>query len=89
MVVWIRRLGGLFRMRSLKLLKDPLLHFVVAGAILFAGYELINRDQINSSATAAVHIGGGEVRWLKETFANQWQDNPAIPENPEMGAGVC
>jgi hypothetical protein len=23
------------------------------------------------------------------TFANQWQDNPAIPENPAMGAGVC
>ena len=23
------------------------------------------------------------------TFANQWQDNPAIPENPAMGGGVC
>jgi hypothetical protein len=23
------------------------------------------------------------------TFANQWQDNPAIPENPAMGSGVC
>ena len=23
------------------------------------------------------------------TFAEQWQDNPAIPENPDMGAGVC
>jgi hypothetical protein len=22
-------------------------------------------------------------------FANQWQDNPAIPENPAMGAGIC
>jgi PPIC-type PPIASE domain len=74
-------------MRSLKLLKDPLLHFVVAGAILFAGYELINRDQIHPSATGPVHIGEGEVRWLKETFANQWQRPPTETELRGLVAG--
>ena len=46
MVTWMPRLDGVFSMRSLKLLRDPLLHFVVAGAILFAGYELINRGEL-------------------------------------------
>ena len=74
-------------MRRLKLLKDPLLHFVVAGAILFAGYELINRDEINPSATSPVHIGEGEVHWLTETFANQWQRPPTETELRGLVAG--
>jgi hypothetical protein len=24
-----------------------------------------------------------------KTFAEQWQDSPAIPENPAAGAGIC
>ena len=74
-------------MRRLKLLKDPLLHFVVAGAILFAGYELINRGEMNPSTTYPVHIGEGEIRWLKETFANQWQRPPTEDELRGLVAG--
>ena len=85
--MWMPPLTASFRMRSLKLLKDPLLHFVVAGAILFAGYELINRGEINPSATDPVHIGEGEIRWLKETFANQWQRPPTEDELRGLVAG--
>lgn len=53
-----------------------MLHFVVAGAVLFAGYELVNRDEMNPSPTDPIHIGDGEIRWLKETFSNQWQRPP-------------
>jgi PPIC-type PPIASE domain len=67
-------------MRSLKLLRDPLLHFVVAGVILFAGYELMNRGELNPSTINPVHIGEGEIRWLKDTFANQWQRPPTEDE---------
>jgi len=60
----------------LKLLRDPLLHFVIAGVVLFGGYELINRGEMNLPATDPVDIGEGDIRWLKDTFANQWQRPP-------------
>ena len=81
------RFDGLVSMRNLKLLKDPLLHFFVAGAILFAGYELINRGEPTPSAIDPVHIGEGEMRWLKETFANQWRRPPTEDEMRGLVAG--
>ena len=74
-------------MRILKLLRDPLLHFVVVGAVLFAGYELINGGELKPSATDPVHIGEGEIRWLKDTFANQWQRPPTEDELRGLVAG--
>jgi hypothetical protein len=44
--------------------------------VLFGGYELINRGEMNPPATDPVHIGEGDIRWLKDTFANQWQRPP-------------
>jgi hypothetical protein len=74
-------------MRRLKLLRDPLLHFVLAGAILFGGYELINRGDVNPPATDPIRIGEGELRWLKDTFANQWQRPPSEEELRGLVAG--
>ena len=74
-------------MKRLKLLRDPLLHFVVAGSVLFGGYELINRGEMNPPATDPVHIGEGDIRWLKDTFANQWQRPPTEDELRGLVAG--
>ena len=63
------------------------MHFVVAGAVLFASYMLINRDESNSPSTDPVYIGKGEVRWLTETFANQWQRTPTDEELRGLVAG--
>ena len=71
----------------MKLYRDPLLHFAVAGALLFAGYSLVNRGETNASATNPVHISQGDVRWLKETFANQWQRSPTDDELRGLVAG--
>jgi hypothetical protein len=70
----------------MKFYRDPLLHFAVAGALLFIGYTLMNRGETDPS-TAPVHIGNGEVRWLKETFANQWQRTPTDDELRGLVAG--
>jgi len=64
----------------MKLLKEPLLHFVVAGAFLFAGYAWLNREQADGNGIEPVQIGDGEVRWLKETWANQWLREPDTHE---------
>src|SRR6188508_30269 len=66
--------------------RDPLLHFAAAGALLFIGYTLMNRGETDPS-TGPVHIGVGEVRWLKETFANQWQRTPTDDELRGLVAG--
>ena len=63
----------------MRLLREPLLYFAVAGAILFAGHEWLNRDQTETAAGEPVRIGAGEVRWLEETFANQWMRHPRAP----------
>ncbi|MET0875375.1 MAG: peptidyl-prolyl cis-trans isomerase [Pseudolabrys sp.] len=71
----------------MKLLREPLVHFVVAGAVLFAGYTLINRGDTSLLVTDPVQIGEGEICWLKETFANQWRREPTDDELRGLVAG--
>lgn len=71
----------------MRLYRDPLLHFAVAGALLFVGYALMNGGETDTPSTDPVHIGEGEVRWLKETFANQWQRMPNDNELRGLVAG--
>ena len=72
----------------MRLYRDPLLHFAVAGALLFAGYILINHNKTDTPSTDPVHVGEGEVRWLKETFANQWQRTPTADELRGLVGGL-
>src|SRR5512144_748603 len=64
----------------MKILREPLLHFVIAGAVLFGGYTLLDRGEPNAAGLGPVHIGKGEVRWLRETFSNQWRRTPTSEE---------
>lgn len=59
-------------------LKEPLLHFLLAGALLFAVYGSLNREEINNPET--IRITAAEISWLKETWARQWQRPPAEDE---------
>jgi PPIC-type PPIASE domain len=62
-------------------------HFVVAGAVLFAGYALINRGERTVPETDPIQIGEGQIRWLKETFSNQWRREPTGDELRGLVAG--
>jgi parvulin-like peptidyl-prolyl isomerase len=55
-------------------LKEPLLHFLVAGGLLFAAYAWLNRG--DGEAPRVIRITAAEVHWLKETWARQWQRPP-------------
>jgi hypothetical protein len=71
----------------MKALKEPLLHFVIAGALLFGAYALVNRGEQPGNTTAGpIHIGGGEISWLRETFSNQWH---RAPTNEELSGLVA
>jgi hypothetical protein len=64
----------------MKLLREPLLHFAIAGAVLFAGYQWVNRDRLDTVSVEPVRVGEGEVRWLSETFTKQWTRPPTAAE---------
>jgi hypothetical protein len=66
----------------LRALKEPLLHFLVAGAALFAAYAWMNRAADNPSAAKAqqLRFGAGDVAWLAENWTTQWRRPPTHDE---------
>jgi hypothetical protein len=65
----------------MKLLQEPLLHFLVAGAALFGVYGSLNRgDDPNARALPQLHISEGDVSSLRETWTLQWQREPTTEE---------
>lgn len=72
----------------MKLLKEPLLHFLVLGAALFGAYTWLNRPfgfpqdkgTGETSTVRQVRIGESDVQWLKETWTRQWQREPTSEE---------
>ena len=63
-----------------KLLQEPLLHFVLIGAVLFGAYAWRNRGAADENKPRQVRISEGDVQWLKETWARQWQREPTREE---------
>jgi len=57
-----------------RLVKEPLLHFLAAGALLFAAYAWLNRG--GGDEPRVVRITAQEVDWLVETWSRQWQRPP-------------
>lgn len=60
------------------LLREPLLHFLLIGGLLFIGYAWINSGKYSESSV--VHISAAEVDWLKETWVRQWSKQPSEQE---------
>jgi parvulin-like peptidyl-prolyl isomerase len=62
-----------------QLLKEPLLHFLVIGAVLFGAYAWLNRDG-NEAGVPQVRLTASDVQWLKDTFALERQRAPTEEE---------
>ena len=60
----------------MKLLRDPLLHFVLLGAVLFGAYALVTGG-FSSSDARRVEIGEAEIELLAGTFERLWSRPPA------------
>jgi hypothetical protein len=69
-----------------RLFREPLLHFIIAGALLFGSYEWLNRGKPTFADAEPVRIGDGEARWLSETFATQWRRQPTADEFNDLVA---
>jgi hypothetical protein len=64
----------------MRLLREPMLHFALAGGLLFGAYAAMPGETLPEDETEQVVVGEGELRWLQETFTNQWQRPPTREE---------
>jgi parvulin-like peptidyl-prolyl cis-trans isomerase-like protein len=72
----------------MNVLRDPLVHFTVAAGLLFAGYQFLGRSETSDSPRDPVRIGEGEIRWLQQTFTNQWQRAPTPDELTNLATNL-
>lgn len=61
-----------------KLLREPLVHFLLIGATLFAAYGALNKDAANSPED--IVITPGQIENLAYSFAKVWQRPPSTDE---------
>lgn len=70
------------------LLKEPLIHFLLAGALVFAVYGLVNDGPaVKSKKERMVRITTNQVEWLKKTWVRQWGRPPDEDELQGIVAG--
>jgi hypothetical protein len=62
-----------------QILKEPLLHFLVIGAVLFGAYAWLNRNGTDA-AVPPLRLAESDVQWLKETFGLERQREPTPEE---------
>ncbi|MGE0473636.1 MAG: peptidyl-prolyl cis-trans isomerase [Nitrospirales bacterium] len=60
------------------LLKEPLVHFLVLGAMLFVGYEYMNRG--SGLETGQIVVTQGRIDSLRASFSRVWQRPPTPSE---------
>lgn len=68
------------RSRISSLLREPLLHFLLLGAALFAAHAARPSASTSDGPSRQVRLGEGDVRWLRETWTLQWQREPTPDE---------
>jgi hypothetical protein len=62
----------------MKLLREPLFHFAIGGAALFLAYAWLNN--VDTSDRPEIRITDGHLRWISETWTNQWGRKPSNDE---------
>jgi hypothetical protein len=64
----------------MKLLREPLVHFLAAGTLLFAAYGWLGSEGDSGPADRRVVVGEREAAWLAETWQRQRQRPPSAEE---------
>ena len=64
----------------MKLLREPLLHFAVAGIVLFSAYSWLNDSRPAADGVEPVRIGAGRDPMAEGNYASQWLRPPDAAE---------
>ncbi len=62
-----------------KLIKEPLIHFLILGALLFALNDVVG-DSSSTDADNSIVISDTEVEWMQSTWNKKWQRMPTEDE---------
>jgi peptidyl-prolyl cis-trans isomerase C len=65
-------------------LREPLLHFLVLGAVLFAVYAYINRGRGGVESSKQIVLSLDELRQMEVFFESQWHRQPTSVEFQAM-----
>ncbi|ASY65184.1 hypothetical protein SJ05684_b42020 (plasmid) [Sinorhizobium sojae CCBAU 05684] len=63
----------------MKLLKEPVVHFAIAGAALFVAHAWLNSDA-GTGDRPEIRLDDGHLRWITETWTGQWGRAPSEEE---------
>ncbi|NEO42404.1 MAG: peptidyl-prolyl cis-trans isomerase [Moorea sp. SIOASIH] len=66
----------------IRILREPLLHFLVLGALLFGLYFWVAGPSITSDSPKHIDISAGTIEFLKTTWQRQWGREP-LPQELE------
>jgi hypothetical protein len=65
----------------MRLLREPLVHFALAGGLLFGAYSWLNRGgEGEGGADRSIRVTEGDLAWIVETSTRQWQRPPTPDE---------
>jgi hypothetical protein len=65
----------------MRLLKEPLLHFVAIGGLLFAAHGALDPSGDGAAAAPpAIHLTAADAEWLKQMWTRQWRRPPTDEE---------
>jgi len=64
----------------MQIFKEPLLHFVLIGAVLFGFYSFINRPD----SSGRVILSSKNIQSLETQFSNDWNREPSAEERLEL-----
>ena len=71
-----------------KILKEPLTHFLVIGALIFVVFALVNKDEIAIDSKKIV-VSAGDIERLAANWSKKWNRQPTEAElrGPCPGSG--
>jgi choline dehydrogenase-like flavoprotein len=64
----------------MKLLREPLLHFLVLGAAIFGAYAWLGHAEDAPGRPASVVLREADVAWLADIWSRQWHRQPTAEE---------
>jgi len=62
-----------------RLIKEPLVHFLVIGAAIFVLYGFMGQQDVEEQERT-ITITAGEIGWLTDTWAKRWNRPPTTEE---------
>src|SRR5262245_25394186 len=63
-----------------RLSREPLVHFLLIGAVLFGVYNLTPAGSVTPTASREIRLSSGELAQLMLLFRSQWRREPTTEE---------